>query len=92
MSTWNMIKSYINSQEIGAVINRKDLIYHVYGGPMPKKYLGSYGSTLDNYRRLLTKLGLLKHVSLGRYEVKYHIREDLKTNQLRLLVDNGITM
>ena len=72
--------------------NRQKLIYHVYKGPMPERYRGSYGSTLDNYRRLVTKLGILEHTGRGEYKVKHHIRKELTSLHIKLLVENGITL
>ena len=92
MTTWQLIKEYINSKNIGDTIYRKDIVYYVYEGPMPVRFRTSYGSTLDNYRRLLTRLGILKHTGWGRYKLKHYIREDLSTVQLRLLVENGMTL
>lgn len=92
MTTWDKLKTFINDRKIGDIILRKDIIYYVYGGPMPKKFGGSYGSTIDNYRKLLTILGTLEWVDRGEYKIKYHIREDLKTTHLQLLVSNGINL
>lgn len=92
MNVWQSIKEYINSKNIGDTIYRKDIIYYVYNGPMPERYRGSYGSTLDNYRRLFTKLNVLEHTGRGEYKVKHHIRKDLTTSQLGLLVQNGMTL
>ena len=91
MSKWDKIKEYINSKKIGDTILRKDLIHHVYNGPMPKIYRSSYGSTIDNYRNLLTKLGVLVWIDRGEYKVKHYIRNDLTTGHLQLLVINGFT-
>jgi hypothetical protein len=85
-----MLKEYINSKKIGDTIHRQELIQHVYKGPMPKRYSTSYGSTLDNYRKLLTKLGVLQWIDRGEYKLRYYIKNDLTTSQLQLLVTNGI--
>jgi len=92
MNVWQMIKEYINSKKIGDTIYRQKLIHHVYRGPMPEKHKGSYGSTLDNYRQLLTRLGILEHTGRGEYKVKHYIRNDLTTSQVGLLVKNGIRL
>jgi len=92
LNVWKMLKEYINSKKVGETITRKDIIYHVYKGPMPARYRSSYGSTLDNYRRLLTRLNILEHTGRGEYKVKYHVKKELTTNQLRLLVDYGVTI
>jgi len=92
MTTWDKLKTFINSKNVGDVIHRKDIIHYIYNGPMPRKYLGSYGSTVDNYRKLLTKLGILEHTGRGEYKLRYYIREDLKTTHLQMLVINGITL
>jgi len=92
LNVWKTFKEYINSKKIGETITRKDIIYHIYKGPMPARYRGSYGSTLDNYRGLLTKLGILEHTGRGEYKLKYHIRKNLSTSQLQLLIKYGVTM
>jgi len=92
LNVWQTFKEYINSKKIGETITRKDIIYHIYKGPMPARYRGSYGSTLDNYRGLLTKLGILEHTGRGEYKLKYHIRKNLSTSQLQLLIKYGVTM
>ena len=92
LNVWETLKEYINDKKIGETITRKELIYHIYKGPMPGKFRGSYGSTLDNYRRLFTKLNVLEHTGRGEYKINHHIREDLTTPQLKLLVENGMTV
>ena len=91
MNVWQLIKDYVNSKKIGDTIHRQELIYHVYKGPMPARYRASYGSTLDNYRRLLTRLGILEHTGRGVYKVKHYIRKELTSTHLKLLVTNGFT-
>ena len=91
VSKWSMIKEYINSKNIGDIILRQDLIHHVYDGPMPARYRGSYGSTIDNYRKLLTNLGILEWVDRGQYKLHHYIRNELTTVHIRLLVQNGFT-
>jgi hypothetical protein len=90
VTAWAKVKAFINKQPIDNIILRKDLIHHVYKGPMPKKFNSSYGSTVDNYRKLLTILGILEYADRGQYRVKYHVREDLTTTQLNMLITNGI--
>lgn len=92
MNVWQMLKEYINSKQIGDTVYRKEIIYYIYKGPMPARYQASYGSTLDNYRRLLTRLGILEHIGWGKYKVKHYIRKELTSVHLKLLIDNGISL
>ncbi len=92
ITLWEQIVTFVNSKKIGETIKRKDIIFHIYGGPMPARYRGSYGSTIDNYRRMLTRLGILEHTGRGEYELKHHLKKDLTSVQVRMLVENGISI
>jgi hypothetical protein len=92
VNVWQSIKEYINSKKIGDTIYRKELIQHVYKCAYVSYPKGSYGSTLDNYRRLLTRLGILEHTNIGEYKIQHHIRNDLTTAHLQLLIANGMTL
>ena len=87
MNKWEKIKRYINSKKIGTVIYRKNLMHHIFHGPHPPT--SSYGTTVDNYRRSLTKLGILEHTDLGEYTIRYHIREDLTSTELKAMAYGG---
>lgn len=89
---WDQLFEFINSKEVGETIKRQDIVYHIYKGPMPSKYNGSYGTTVDNYRRMLTRLGVLKHVARGKYELKNRLKIKLSSIEVRMLVENGITI
>jgi hypothetical protein len=82
MNRWQTFKKYINSREIGTIITRKEIMYHIYKGPTPPN-TSSYGSTIDNYRKCLELLGILEVVSRGKYKLCYHIRNDISTSELQ---------
>ena len=87
MNKWETFKKYINSREIGTIITRKQIMYFIYKGPKPPT--SSYGSTVDNYRRCLTILGILEHVDRGKYELCYHIRNNLTSTELHSTAYGG---
>jgi hypothetical protein len=89
MNKWETLKNYINSKEIGSIITRKSLGHRIFNGPYPRT--SSYGSTVDNYRRCLTKLGILSHVGIGQYKLNYYIREDLSSSELIKMAYGGFT-
>ena len=90
MSMWKRTVEYVNSFKIGDHIFRSQLMNHMYGNKPPRT--SSYGTTADNYRRYLTRLGVLEHIDRGIYEVKHHLKKDVTVNEIRLLLDNGVTM
>ena len=87
LNKWQTIKEFINRQELGAIINRKEIMQMIYNGPAPRT--SSYGTTIDNYRRCLTILGILEHVSLGKYKLHYHIRDTLTASEVRAMAYGG---
>ena len=87
MNKWQTLKSYMNSKKIGSIITRKSLGHAIFNGPHPRT--SSYGSTVDNYRRCLTILGILSHIDTGKYKLNYHIREDLTSSELRAMAYGG---
>ena len=91
MTTWKKLLTFVNSKSIGDTILRQDIIHHIYNGPMPAKYRSSYGSTVDNYRRLLTRLGMLEWSSRGEYKLKHHITNNVSSKDIELLVNNGVS-
>lgn len=88
INKWEALKRFINGQELETIINRRDIMKLVYDGGTPPK-TSSYGTTIDNYRRCLTILGILEHVSLGRYKLHYHIRDTLTASEVRAMAYGG---
>ena len=62
LNKWEALKRFINGQELETIINRKDIMNLFYDGGTPRT--SSYGTTIDNYRRCLTILGILEHGKL----------------------------
>lgn len=87
MSMWNRCKQYINKRKIGTVINRPDFLHHLYQGSPPKH--STYGTGGDNYRRILDKLGILKIVKRGHYEILYHIKPDVTATEVKNLTKDN---
>ena len=88
MIKWQKLKTYINNKKIGTIITRKQLGHNILNGPIPRT--SSYGSTIDNYRRCLTILGILLRTEiLGEYKIAYHIREDLTSSELKSMACGG---
>ncbi len=79
MTKWEALKHYINSKEVGTTIYRKDMRYYIHNGPPPKT--SSYSTTEDNYRRILTILGILDHIGRGEYKILCHIKNDLTKSE-----------
>jgi hypothetical protein len=88
MNKWQKIKIYINNKEIGSIITRKELFYLIHKGPAPRT--SSYGTTIDNYRRCLTILGILSSTIVrGVYEVQYHIKDTVSSSELKSIAYGG---
>ena len=84
MTMWQRMKRYINvKHQIGDIITRKEMLYYLYQGPPPKT--SSYGTGGDNYKRCLTKLGILETVKRGQYKILYHIKDGVTSSQVKEL-------
>jgi hypothetical protein len=81
VNKWEKIKTFINKLPIGTIVSRKEIIFLIYNRTYINK--SSYGSTIDNWRRCLELLGILEPAGRGLYKVKYHIRKDLTSTELR---------
>jgi len=82
MNMWERLKRYINiKHNIGDIITRQDMLWYIYNGPPPKT--GSYGTGGDGYRRCLDKLGILEIVGRGQYKIKYYIKENVTSSQIK---------
>lgn len=73
MNTFEKIKSYFQSFEIGSEITRQQLM---------KKKLG-WQITIDNYRNHFTNAGYLKWLYAGHYQLIKEIPDNLNSRDLR---------
>lgn len=73
MNTFEKVKMYFQTFEVGAVITHQQLM---------KKKLG-WHITVDNYRNHFTKAGYLKWLYAGHYQVVKNIPDDLSARDLR---------
>jgi hypothetical protein len=81
MNQWQIIKNYINSKPIGYIITRPKLRnVACNGSPLPQGI--SHTTTVDNYRRCLTILGILELKERGKYKILHHIKEDITSSFL----------
>ncbi|MHA1816602.1 MAG: hypothetical protein ACTSX1_11385 [Candidatus Heimdallarchaeaceae archaeon] len=82
MSQWSRFRDYINSTEIGNDITRQEILLHVY-----KKRSAwtcySRMTTVDNYRKALSRLEILTPVKRGVYNVAHHVREDISFQKIK---------
>ena len=81
MTMWNRCKRYINKHEIGSIIKRPDFLRYLYQGSPPKD--STYGTGGDNYRRILTILGIIKIVERGQYKILAHIKQEVTATQVK---------
>lgn len=73
LSTWSLLKSLINTHEIGSIITRKEIVSHI------KSLTRSSDSTIDTYRRQLTLNDYLGEHCRGQYIVLKRIPDDIIT-------------
>lgn len=83
LNQWRTLREVFNSHPLGTRISRKQMIYNVFGQDGIEKF--KHELTIDHYRRYLTVLGYLKHVSRGLYQIKKRIPNDLTKRQLEHL-------
>ena len=81
MNKWQKIKHYVNSHPVGTIINRMDMRCYINGKHVP--WYGNYSTTEDNYRRILTMLGILEWVERGKYKILHHVKKDLSSRQAK---------
>lgn len=95
-TVWNVFKKFVNSQQPGTIITRKQIIKHLENHQLvsysdaverrvPRKGDDYYSvHTLDYMRNLATQLGYLsKMKSNGMYVVDKHFPDGYTVNQLR---------
>jgi hypothetical protein len=81
--SWNFICKFINSYNDGDIVTRKEM--------REAFVLAKYGinsevfirSTLDGYKRLLTRIGVLEDVSRGKYKKLHSIPSTLTSTGAR---------
>lgn len=78
MNQWIKLKQHINSKGIGSYVTRQELL-KVAGS---KKRKGNQDQ-VDLYRRMLTMVGILDHVGVGKYLIIKHIKDDLSSYMLK---------
>ena len=82
MNQWEKFRDYINSIEIGSEVKRQEMLFHVY--EKRSAWTGySRMTTIDNYRKALSRLGILPTVRRGVYRVDHHIREDISFQKIK---------
>ena len=77
MTKWDLIKDYINSNEI---ITRKSIIKNLY----------EKGSTVDGYINLLKNCKIIKRIGNGIYERNSKIPTILTSNMLTIIAYDEI--
>ena len=75
-SNWNIIKEYINSKNIGDLINRTKYIEEV------NEYLAV--TSFDMYCNRLCKISILKRLKPGNYEIVKQIPKTITTTKLKM--------
>jgi len=81
MTMWDRCKRYINKHKVGEIIARPDYLRYLYQGPPPRH--STYGTGGDNYRRILSKLGILEIVGRGKYKILSHIKQEVTATQVK---------
>lgn len=86
LTVWSIFRDYVNSQTIGSVISRYELIKRI------KQDIHNYSNaTLDCARNMSEKVGYLaKTNKSGFYKVVKHFASDYTVSQLRKDYDNGV--
>ena len=79
---WMFISEFINSKKIGEIITRKEML---------EKFRQTYSrdcqtKTLDGYRNLLTRIGILEWYKLGKYIKLQDIPKKLTSTKARKLL------
>jgi len=81
-SIWSLLKNYVNSLEINTIFNRNDLLSCVYIDEVVKP-ITACQTTVDQYRRYITKAEILEKVAWGKYKKLRNIPEHLSIHKLK---------
>ena len=76
MTKWEAIKHYINSKPIGTVITRQVLLFDL--NDKSKTFC-----TVDSYKGILLRIGILECCGVGKYTILSHIRPDVSANEAK---------
>jgi hypothetical protein len=71
-TTWDMVCNWVNSQGVGTVFNTRDYLYQLNDVPVrPWAHNQHHGPDyrLHQYKGYLGRLGFIKNVSYGKWEV-----------------------
>lgn len=79
---WQTLKDFINNLEINEKFTRKEIIKHIYVNEIYNSKI-----TIDTYRNLLTNIGILKIVGVGRYVKLKDIPKSLDTKLLKKIAN-----
>lgn len=66
-SIWSLLKEYINNMKVGDQFTRSDLLHSIYRKDAARA-LSRVETSVDQYRRYLTILEILKHPGRALYE------------------------
>lgn len=69
-TVWDMVCNWVNSQGVGTTFNTKDYLNELADAPVNPWY-GNEGADyrLHQYKGYLKRLGFLKNISYGKWEV-----------------------
>ena len=84
MSQWNKFREFVNKSPIGSIITRQEVLFYVYENRGQWKGY-SRQTTVDGYRLILDRLGIVIKYKRGQYRVMHHVREDVTLETLKRL-------
>jgi len=79
-SKWEILLKLIHNKKIGSKILRREIVN--------KSYINRY-STIDSYRSLLTKLGVLETESPGVYIKRKQVKTNWSVSYIREITDQN---
>lgn len=66
---WKRLREFINSMDVGTIFTRKQMVKELVHPDLRK----GHQLTIDLYRVTLDRVGFLKHVERGKYQIVNHI-------------------
>jgi len=76
MSSWDNLIKYINSKDIGYIVERKEIMNLNNEGKLRN-------TTTDNMRLWLTNCEYLKHIDKGKYKILKHINPNVSSSEIK---------
>jgi hypothetical protein len=73
---WKKLLNYINSQPVGTIITRKEILLNLE--EKNKVY-----NAIDAYKGILLRLNVLKWHEIGKYEIICHIKSNISKNEAK---------